>query len=164
MMHPWPGFQNPVECRSQHSRSVNQHLLLSHPSLAPYRPICYPTAALFPNHQFCRPKSSLGASHSCSKSASSLSRAAKRSSTIFRILFKFDILLSISWISALHIFFRIPIISNLRFSTLRSFFREPIVGGRAPELTPASFNNLCPYELRLRCDILRSLSFSGREA
>src|SRR5436190_22227339 len=154
MMHPWPGFQNPVECRSQHSRSVNQHLLLSHPSLAPYRPICYPAAPLFSSHQFYRAKSSLDASHSCSKSASSLSRAARRSSTIFRLLVKFNILLSISWISALHIFFRIPIISNLRFSTSRSFFRQLIVGGKAPELTPASFNNLWPYELRLRCTLL----------
>src|SRR5699024_7689189 len=59
---------------------------------------------------------------SFSSPASSISKPASRSKTIFRMLWRFAILLSISWISELHIFLRTPIISNRWLRHPRSFF------------------------------------------
>lgn len=102
-------------------------------------------------------------SHWCSSSASSNSRPASRSKTILRMLFRFAILLSISRISALHIFFRMPIISKRWFSRSRSSFRALIDDGRALSLS-SSVRSFWPLEPRLRWDFRWSWSDSGREA
>lgn len=99
---------------------------------------------------------------SCSIWTSSCSKSASRSRTILRILFRFDILLSISRISDEHMFFLTPIISSRWSSLCLSFFvfAKGVPSSFSSMLSssfwPLAFCRLC----RFLCSLSPSLSGS----